>query len=326
MSFPASAEIEARAARDGSVVAELSHNALLSITGDDATAFLHAQFTNDVEALKPGSAQWNGWCSPKGRLLATFLLVKRAADGYLLMLPSEIAPAVAKRLAMFVLRSKVKIADVSSEYARFGLAETGDSPRSHGMKSGTVPGFMQVEDHEGGIRVALDEARSVIFAPAATAQRTREELTARASPVSTDAWDWTLIRAGIPTIVAATQDAFVPQMANFELVGGVSFKKGCYPGQEIVARTQYRGGLKRRMALAHVASDKRPAPGQSLYSGAFGDQAAGTVVNAAPAPDGGWDLLAVAQLESLRTADLHLDSPTGPALEIRSYPAPEAAS
>ncbi len=323
MSSPASAETAARAARDGAIVAELSHNALLSITGDDATAFLHAQFTNDVEALRPGSAQWNGWCSPKGRLLATFLLVKRA-EGYLLMLPAEIALAVARRLAMFVLRSKVKIADVTGEYIRFGFAKNGVRPQFR--SSGAVAELMPVEDRDGAIHVALDEARTVVLAPAGIAQRTRDALTARATLVSTDAWDWTSIRAGIPTIVAATQDAFVPQMANFELLGGVSFKKGCYPGQEIVARMQYRGGLKRRMALAHVASDKRPAPGQSLYSGFFGDQSAGTVVNAAPAPDGGWDLLAVAQLESLRTADLHLDSPTGPALEIRAFPAPEVAS
>jgi folate-binding protein YgfZ len=323
MSSPASAETEARAARDGAIVAELSHNALLSISGDDATAFLHAQFTNDVEALAPGSAQWNGWCSPKGRLLATFLLIRRA-DGYLLMLPAEIAPAIAKRLAMFVLRSKVKIADVTRDYARFGCAEIGVRPHFRG--AGTAAGLMRVEERDGATHVALDEARTVVLAPGANAHGIREALSARATLVSADAWEWTSIRAGIPAIVAATQDAFVPQMANFELLGGVSFKKGCYPGQEIVARTQYRGGLKRRMALAHVDSSTRPAPGQSLYSSAFGDQAAGTVVNAAPAPEGGWDLLAVAQLESLRTADLHLDSPTGIPLEIRAYPAPEAAS
>ena len=95
------------------------------------------------------------------------------------------------------------------------------------------------------------------------------------------------------------QEAFVPQMANFDLVGGVSFKKGCYPGQEIVARMQYRGGLKRRMALAHIAGRERPQPGENVYSGAFGDQSAGTIVNAAPAPEGGFDALVVAQIESL---------------------------
>jgi folate-binding Fe-S cluster repair protein YgfZ len=113
-------------------------------------------------------------------------------------------------------------------------------------------------------------------------------------------------------------------MANFELVGGVSFKKGCYPGQEIVARTQYRGILKRRMALAHAAGEP-PAPGQRVYSSAFGDQAAGEVVNAAPSPDGGSDLLVVAQLESLRSGELRLEAPDGPTIQVRSFPATEAA-
>jgi folate-binding protein YgfZ len=135
-----------------------------------------------------------------------------------------------------------------------------------------------------------------------------------------DAWEASLIRAGIPTIVAATQDAFVPQMANFELLGGVSFKKGCYPGQEIVARTQYRGILKRRMALAHVSSGRRPTPGDAAYSASFGDQAAGTIVSAAPSPDGGFDALLVAQIESLDRDDLRLGAPDGPALEIRGRP------
>ena len=143
-----------------------------------------------------------------------------------------------------------------------------------------------------------------------------------------DAWEWTSIHSGIPTILAATQDAFVPQMANFELVGGVSFKKGCYPGQEIVARTQYRGILKRRMALAHLAASSSPVPepGQKVYSKAFGDQAAGEIVNVAPAPGGGADLLVVAQVDSLRSGDLRLDSPDGSPLEIRSHPASEAVS
>ena len=318
------AAAEVVAARDGTIVADLSHNALLHVTGDDATKFLHGQFTNDVAALVEGAAQWNGWCSAKGRLLATFLLWKRA-DGYFLLLPADIAAGVAKKLSMYVLRSKVKIEDVSRWYVPIGFAG-----KSAGViaarEFGHTPDPLRSVQKEGAAIIALDAERFVILAPSEGAPALWNRLEAHATPTGSDAWEWKAIHAGIPTVVAATQEAFVPQMANFELVGGVSFKKGCYPGQEIVARTQYRGGLKRRMALAHVASDKRPAPGQSLYSGAFGDQAAGTVVNAAPAPEGGWDLLAVAQLESLRTADLHLESPTGPALEIRAYPATETAS
>jgi folate-binding protein YgfZ len=319
---PAPVRPDLLAARDGTIVADLSHNALIEVTGDDATAFLHAQFTNDVQALGPDAAQWNGWCSAKGRLLATFLLVRRP-NGYLLMLPAEIAAAVAKRLGMFVLRSKVKIRDATGEFARLGLAgrEAASLVARHW---GRTPEAMRSIDKDGALVVALDPARFVVLAAGATAASLADEIAASATRAAPDAWEWTSIQSGIPTIVAATQDAFVPQMANFELVGGVSFKKGCYPGQEIVARTQYRGILKKRMALAHAAGDA-PAPGQRVYSKAFGDQAAGEVVSAAPSPEGGNDLLVVAQLESLRSGDLRLESPDGPPLQVRSFPATEAA-
>jgi folate-binding protein YgfZ len=307
-------------ARDGAIVADLPHNALISISGDDATAFLHGQFTNDVQSLDTGAAQWNGWCSAKGRLLATFLLVRRA-DGYLLMLPAEIAPAFVKRLGMFVLRSKVRIVDASADWARLGVA--GDKAASAiAAADGTVPQPMRTQEGGDALCVALDARRFVVLARDASV---RARLEAHASAASAEEWEWTGIQAGIPTIVAATQEAFVPQMANFDLVGGVSFHKGCYPGQEIVARTQYRGILKRRMARGHVESSVAPKPGDSVYSPAFGEQAAGTVVQAAHAPENGYDLLVVAQIESLRSGDLRLGSPEGPAIEVLDMPALAAA-
>jgi folate-binding protein YgfZ len=271
-------------------VADLSPNALIAVTGDDAAAFLHNQFTNDVEALLPGQAQWNGWCTPKGRLLATFALVNTGA-GLMLMLPAPIAEAVIKRLKMFVLRSKVKIEDVSSSVARFGVYGTTQPPAAGACRLG-------------------DKRWLVIGAEAPEGRRgTFED------------WERSLIADGIPTVVAATQEAFVPQMANFELIGGVSFKKGCYPGQEIVARTHYRGGLKRRMVRAH-GEGAAPAPGESVFSTSFGEQVAGIIANAAPASDGGFDALVVAQLESIANADLHLRSLDGPALSLFPLPYP----
>ncbi len=309
---------ELAAARDHAVLVDLSHNALLAVTGDDATAFLHAQFTNDVQSLPEGAAQWSGWCSPKGRLLATFLLVRRA-DGYLLMLPSEIAGAFAKRLSMFVLRSKVKIADASDSTARLAFAG-----KTAGVivarEFGFTPDPMRSVEKDGATCIALDHERFVILAPMEKAPALWEKLAENATPAGPDAWTWSLIQAGIPVVTAATQEAFVPQMANFDLVGGVSFRKGCYPGQEIVARTQYRGILKRRMARVHLAGDARPAAGESVYGAAFGDQAAGTIVNAAPAPGGGYDALVVGQLESLGGGELRWRSPEGPRLEVRARP------
>jgi folate-binding protein YgfZ len=318
------AHAELVAARDATIVSDLSHNALLEITGDDATQFLHAQFTNDVEALPEGGAQWNGWCSAKGRLLATFLLVKRPG-AYLLMLPAEIAPAIAKRLAMFVLRSKVEIRDASADLARIGFAGK-KAAVIVGNRWDHAPDPMRSVEGADALCVALDPERFVVFSAVDAAPALFDLLAQNATPAGADAWEWTSIRAGVPTIVAATQEAFVPQMANFELVGGVSFRKGCYPGQEIVARTQYRGILKRRMALVHVDSGDAPAPGDGVYSATFGDQAAGEVVNAAPAPDGGADFLVVAQIEGLRNRDLRLDSPQGRPIEIRSHPPLETAA
>ena len=299
-------------------VADLSHNALVAVTGDDAMAFLHAQFTNDVQALGIGEAQWNGWCSPKGRLLATFLLLRRA-DGYLLMLPAEIAAGFAKRLAMFVLRSKVKIQDVSELYARLGIAGPGAGAIVARLW-GTAPHPLRSLEKDAAVCVSMDAERFVVLAPPAAAPALWETFTKSARKAGADAWEWASIHAGVPTIVAATQEAFVPQMANFDLVGGVSFKKGCYPGQEIVARMQYRGGLKRRMAQVHLEGDERPAPGESVYSEAFGDQAAGTIVNVAANPDGGFDALVVAQIDSLAKKDLRWKAPDGPRLEIRQHP------
>jgi folate-binding protein YgfZ len=312
------------AARDATILADLSHNALIAVTGDEATQFLHAQFTNDVEALPVGAAQWSGWCTAKGRLLATFLLARRE-EGYLLMLPAEIAPAVMKRLAMFVLRSKVKIADASGRFVRIAFAgkSAGVIVARHW---GHAPDPMRSVEKDGATCIALDAERFVVLVPPESAPRLWDVLSQNATQAGADAWELSLIHAGIPTLTAATQEQFVPQMANFELVGGVSFKKGCYPGQEIVARMQYRGGLKKRMARVHLDGDARPVPGQSVYSSAFGDQAAGTIVNVAPSPDGGFEALAVVQLESLDRGDLRWNSPQGAPLEIRARPAASEAT
>ena len=261
-------------------------NALIRVSGDDAAEFLHNQFTNDVKALAVGAAQWNGWCTPKGRLLATFVLA-RDAEGYLLMLPAAFAEAFAKRLRMYVLRAKAKVEDVSATMPRFGLWD------------GAIPA--------GAFR--LGESRAVAFgtAPEGHAAMLEE-------------WALSLIRDGVVQVVPGTQEAFVPQMANYELVGGVSFKKGCYPGQEIVARTQYRGILKKR--AVRVRSVAPLVPGDSVYSEAFGDQSAGTVANVAPSPDGGFEALVVAQLEAIAKNSLRHGSLAGPALDIQPLPYP----
>jgi hypothetical protein len=304
--------------RGATFLVDLSHNALLRASGDDAAQFLHTQSTNDVQALAAGGAQWNGWCSAKGRLLATFLLVRRAPD-FLLMLPKEIAEPVRKRLAMFILRSKVRLEDATAQFVRLGVVGP-DAARAVATWTGSEPAILESVEHAGSTVVRLEAGRFVIFAPAEGAEAVRQALSRDAVAAGIDAWEAASIQAGIPTIVAATQEAFVPQWVNYELIGGVSFKKGCYPGQEIVARMHYRGGLKKRMALAHIAGPDAPAPGDNLYSSAFGEQSAGQVANAAGSPTGGYDALVVAQLESLDRRDLRWKSPDGPAVELRELP------
>jgi hypothetical protein len=224
---------------------------------------------------------------------------------------------------MFVLRSKVKIEDASERFRSIGIAGKG-AVAAAGRAFGRAPAVMASVERDGSTCVALAIDRFVILAAIASAPALWEALAREATQAGKDAWEWTAIRAGIPTVLAKTQDEFVPQMANFELVGGVSFKKGCYPGQEIVARTQYRGILKKRMARVHFEGDRRPAPGDSVYGATFGGQAAGTVVAATPAPAGGFEALVVAQVESLEKDELRLGSPDGAPLRVLSRPAVEA--
>jgi tRNA-modifying protein YgfZ len=311
-------------ARDGTIVAGLSHHALIEVTGPDARAFLQAQLTNDVNALADDSAQWSGWCSPKGRLLASFLVVRRG-ESYQLMMAAGIAEAIRKRLSMFVLRSKVKLEDASPRLVRMGLAGT-KAAALLAHEFDQAPGPMQVASRDDAAAIGLEFGRFVVIAPKEKAEALWQAFASSATESGADAWDWTSVRAGIPTIVPETQDAFVPQMANYDLINAVSFRKGCYPGQEIVARTQYRGILKKRMAQVHVDSTERPRPGDSVYSTAFGDQSAGTLANVAPAPDGGFDALVVAQIEGLDRNDLRLRSPDGPALTILSRPSTSAGA
>ena len=146
-----------------------------------------------------------------------------------------------------------------------------------------------------------------------------EAIAAGANKSGPETWDLLDIRAGIPIITPATQEAFVPQMVNLDLIGGVSFDKGCYPGQEIVARMHYRGTLKQRMHLAHVDGVEQPQPGEKIYSAAFGEQACGTIVSATRSPDGGFDALAVIQTAS-RVDGVHWKSQDGPALRFLPLP------
>lgn len=305
------------AATIGGGVCDLSHEGLIRVAGEHAGEFLHAQLTNDVLSLPVGGAQWNGWCSPRGRLLVTFL-VWRDEAGYVLQLPRALQAAIQKRLQMFVLRSKVTLADEGAQRERFGVAGEPAAIASLLEGTGDAMAAMTVVTRGDVQLIRLASGRYEIVAPASRAIELWKQMAATLRKAGAPVWDGFGIREGILQVLPATQDAFVPQMANFELVGGISFKKGCYPGQEIVARTQYRGILKRRMA--RVTSSVELKPGDAVYAAEFGDQVAGIVANAAPTDDGGYEALVVAQIESLKADSLRAVHPDGPALRRRPLP------
>jgi folate-binding protein YgfZ len=308
---------ERAAAADGTIVADLSQLGVIAFRGEDTASFLQGQLTNDIRALHADTAQWNGYCSPKGRLLGNFLMWRQGED-YCLQLSGDILPGVLKRLSMFILRAKVQARDASDETARLVVAGPQAQVAVNAAMGAMPDAAMRAATGEAGQVIRVGDDKFVLSIAPERAAAVWQILCQSATPVGAPVWDWLRLNAGIPMIVAATQEQFVPQMVNLEAIGGVSFQKGCYPGQEIVARSQYLGKLKRRMFLAHV--DAEAAPGDSLYSADMDGQATGTVVNAAPAPSGGFDLLAVAQIESANAQTLHLKSVGGATLSLKPLP------
>jgi folate-binding protein YgfZ len=311
---------ELTAAQSGTVMADLSQLGLLAFSGEDTTEFLQNQFTNDVRGLHADGAAWNGYCSAKGRMLANFLMWKNGADTCLQM-SGDIREAVLKRLKMFILRSKVSARDATDESVRLVLA--GPQAATALAEAGLAlpDAAMKTAGNEQGLTVRIGADKFVLAIAPEKASSVWAVLAKHATPVGTAVWDWLRLANGIPMITAATQEEFVPQMVNWEVLGGVSFQKGCYPGQEIVARTQYLGKLKRRMYLAHVDGNDAPTAGDNLYTPDMEGQSSGMVVNAAPAPDGGFDLLAVAQIESVAANQpIHWKAVDGPVLSLKAQP------
>jgi folate-binding protein YgfZ len=294
--------------------ARLPGQGLLSCTGDDARAFLHAQLTSDVAGLDAHHARRAGWCSARGRLLATLLVVPHGG-GFLLQLARELSPAVVKRLSMFILRAKVKLADVSDAWAQFGAWGAGAAQRLAAMGLEIPHDVLGCASGERGAVVRVAPERFLVLAPQAEQARLAHSLAERDEA----AWALEEIRDGHPQIRLATQDQFVPQMVNLERLGAVDFKKGCYPGQEVVARTQYRGVLKRRMVRARAPGPA--APGDDVFADSIPGQAAGTIVNAAGLAEGGSELLAVVQISALEAGEpMHLREPAGPVVEPLALP------
>ena len=312
------------------IQASLPQWGLIFVEGADAASFLQNQLSNSVlglsRTLTPQFAQSHdsvrlvGYCNAKGRLLASAWLGQfpedaNAPDRFALFISKDIAASIAKRLSMFVLRSKVKVIDASSQWSVSGYC-CNDSDITD----------LQIEAGQIGLRLPDVMANDQTYSRVLIARKNNES----ENKLSEDSmqWDHLEVMSAIPRIVLATQEQFVPQMINFESVAGVDFKKGCYPGQEIVARSQYRGAIKRRLQLAHASMDSLGsvsiAPATELFQANDPSQPAGMVVLSSPSPTdpNRIDLQVECKLDALESGEIHLGSVQGPVLKIDSLPYP----
>lgn len=291
---------------DGAV--RLTDWGVIRAAGDEAAKFLHNQLTQDIEHLEPGRAVLAGYCSAKGRLLASFVAWRPAPDEVLLACSADVLPAVLKRLQMFVLRARCKLSDASTELPLWGLS---------GASAGPAEAAVWVAQPAGGAHlVRLPDA----LVDGVAVQRWLQAGGTQPAAPELDLGVWQALEAasGVARVVAATSEQFVPQMVNLELVGGVSFKKGCYPGQEIVARSQYRGTIKRRAQVLEGAAPMQP--GQEVFHSVDPGQPAGMVVLAGGLAPQRHLALVELKLAALEGGSLHLGSADGPALKLAALP------
>lgn len=310
----------ARDCADGeqaSVLCDGSAIGLLSVTGEDAQGFLQGQVTCDVREVAPDRLRRGALCSPKGRVLATFRLWAEPG-GYCLALPDSLLEPIRRRLGMYVLRARVRIAEAPAGTVRLGVAgpaARGALARALAVALETLPAVDRVMRHDGACVVGLPGARFLVCAGLDTARALWTSLATDLVEAGSDAWNWRALQAGDADVLPSTQEQFVPQMLNLDLQGGIGFAKGCYTGQEIVARTQHLGRLKQRLYRCTLPAGPVPAAGTPLYSRDFEGQASGTVLAAACGPDGATIVLAVLRVDTVQAGlAVHCGSPEGPVL------------
>ena len=304
------------------ILCDLSNFALIEVTGEDALEFLHNQTCNDARALKPGQSQLTAVCHPKGRILFGFQLI-RQVDKYLLRIPAELAEPVIKRLGMFVLRSRVEFENLTGESVAIGYY--GDQADSHLATTLGIdmPAIGATVNHGGLLvmRIPGEKPRFEIHGPVDAVQAAWANLKQDALPCSSDLWTLMDIRAGLPQIYAGTQDSFIPQMVNYQALDGLSFTKGCYPGQEVVARLHYLGKLKRSMVRGRLKTETPLAPGDELVSAdSSSGQWAGKIVDVIAIEPGQNELLAVVLNDVAETGQLSLEGNPDNHLELLPLP------
>lgn len=300
---------------DSAFFCRLSHEGLLAVRGPDASKFLQGQLTCNLNYLSADTASLGARCTPKGRMLSSFRIVQQG-DGYLLAMASELLDSQLTDLQKYAAFSKSKLSDESAQWLRIGL-QGGDAVlTSLGLNlPATADSVIHVDSM---LAVRLSDGRSELWAPAAQAETVLAALTAQLREAPLNDWLLAQVHAGIGQVFGANREQLIPQMINLQALGGVSFKKGCYTGQEIVARMQYLGKLKRRLYRLSLAGDQVPAAATPLFSPVHGSSV-GDVVLAARS-SAGIELLAVVQEDALLDGNLHLGSLEGPALQRLDLP------
>lgn len=314
------AQREREQATTAHVLCDLSHLGLIAARGADTQNFLQSQLTNDARELSATRSQLSGYCTAKGRLLALFRLFMRGETTYL-QFPLELMEPTLKRLRMFVMRSKVTLEDASEMLGRIGYSGP-DAETQLRATLGSSPSAVNEVVEAGDVtilRLPGAVPRFELIGNYAHLRTIWAQLAANTTPVGADVWQLLDIRAGVPEVFKSSVEEFIPQMVNLPALGAVNFKKGCYPGQEIVARMQYLGTLKRRMFFAHIDVAEPPAPTTPLFESG-GESAQGHIVHAQRAAQGGCDALAVVVIAATERGALHLGTADGPALAFGNLP------
>ncbi len=306
----------------GLVICDLSHHGLISIDGEDAADFLQGQLTNDVREVTNELSQLSAYCTHKGRMLANFKLFKRD-NTYFISLPQGLLESILKRISMFILMAKVSMKDSSNALVKIGVSgpkadeqlgeiitelptEVYAVTRINGYSIIKCPGLIPRYEIYG----ELDDMKTLWG-----------NLDVNAAPAGSHIWEMLSIQAGIPTITLETSEAFVPHMTNMQLINGVNFQKGCYSGQEVVARMQYLGKLKRQMFHVTIETAEDVKAGDKLYcEGSTSGQGTGQIVNAQLNTNGTVSALAVIDIKDANTGKLQLHDENGPAITLQTLP------
>jgi len=313
---------EQRMIHTGLVMYDLSHHGLISVDGQDATDFLQGQLTNDVRDVSLQHSQLSAYCTHKGRMIANFRLFKRD-ESYFLRLPQALLEPILKRISMFILMANVIMKDSTDALVKMGVS----GPKAHEQLADIIADLPQETDDatqtEGYtvIKCAGNLPRYEIYGELDAMKKLWGHLDVNAAPAGAGAWESLDILAGIPTITPETSEAFVPQMTNMQVINGVNFQKGCYTGQEVVARMQYLGKVKRRMFLVQIATNDAVNAGDKLFSkDSKSGQGTGQIVNAQPDSNGGYDALAVIDIADAEAGQLQLHDENGPAITVQPLP------